>query len=251
MSKHVTMATWDDVPHLSAETKAELLTSIPPWHRDARTKGVPQIGAGAIYPVPESEITVDDFAIPKYWPRGYGMDCGGGTKPTAAVWGARNPDTGVCYLFSMHKGTAAEPVIHATAIKARGDLPGKADANALIMTEHDTEQLIQTYRKLGLKLERADKAVETGIYDVWQLLSTGMLKVFRSLGPWFVEYRIYRRDEKGRIVKQNDHVMDGTRYLVKGGTGWWKALGPAGKPLRRREPFESHGARSGELGWMA
>ena len=253
MSKHVTMASWDDVPHLSAQTKAELLASIPPWHRDARTKGIPQIGSGVIYPVPESEIAVEGFTIPPHGRRGYGMDCGGGAKPTAAVWGALDPETHVAYLYSAHKGSAAEPVIHATAIKARGEqLPGRADAAALIMTEHDTEQLLMTYQRLGLQIARADKGVETGIYEMWQLLSTGLLKVFRSLEPWFIEYRLYRRDAHGRIVKANDHLMDATRYLLKGGPGWWTALAPTGRVRRSRERFEGRPASGSpaDLGWM-
>ena len=28
-----------------------------------------------------------------------------------------------------------------------------------------------------------------------------------------MEYRLYRRDEKGRVVKENDHLMDASRYL--------------------------------------
>ena len=35
-----------------------------------------------------------------------------------------------------------------------------------------------------------------------------------SCTDWFHEYRNYHRDDKGRIVKKNDHVMDCTRYLV-------------------------------------
>ena len=76
MSKLVVGATWDDVPHLSAEQKAELWGSIPPYQRDARSKGIPQLGSGAIYPVPEAEIVVDPFEIPLHWPRGYGLDVG-------------------------------------------------------------------------------------------------------------------------------------------------------------------------------
>jgi hypothetical protein len=73
-------------PHLSAEQKAELWGSIPPYQRDARSKGIPQLGSGAIYPVPESEIVVDPFEIPLHWPRGYGLDVG--WNRTAAIWGA-------------------------------------------------------------------------------------------------------------------------------------------------------------------
>ena len=38
-----------------------------------------------------------------------------------------------------------------------------------------------------------------------------------SLQNWLSEFRIYRRDEKGRIVKQSDHLMDATRYLILSG----------------------------------
>ena len=47
---------WNQVPHLSAEAKAELLASIPPYQRDARTKGTPVLGAGAIYQISESTL---------------------------------------------------------------------------------------------------------------------------------------------------------------------------------------------------
>jgi hypothetical protein len=59
--------------------------------------------------------------------------------------------------------------------------------------------------------------VETGIYDVWQRLSSGRLKVFRGMKNWLSEFRLYRRDDKGRVVKDNDHLMDATRYLVMSG----------------------------------
>jgi hypothetical protein len=51
---------------------------------------------------------------------------------------------------------------------------------------------------------------------VWERLSTGRLKVFANCEPWFDEYRLYRRDTKGRIVKKHDHLTDCTRMLVRG-----------------------------------
>ncbi len=73
------------------------------------------------------------------------------------------------------------------------------------------------YRDLGLELTEADNAVEAGIYAVWERLSGGRLKVVRTCQSWLAEYRLYRRDEKGRIVKANDHLMDATRYVVNTG----------------------------------
>ena len=48
---------------------------------------------------------------------------------------------------------------------------------------------------------------------MYEGLSTGTIKVFSLLRNWLAEYRIYRRDELGRIVKTADHLMDCTRYL--------------------------------------
>lgn len=209
---------WDDVPHLSASAKAKLWSKLMPHQRDARTKGIPALGSGAIYPVPESDIVVPDMQIPKHWKRSYGMDVG--WNRTAAVWSAMDPDTDVAYLYSEHYRGQAEPSVHAAAIRARGEwIPGAIDPASRGRSQADGEQLFNTYTDLGLNISMADNGVEDGIYQVWERLSTGRLKVFASLGNWLDEYRIYRRDDKGRIVKERDHLMDTTRYLVKTGLG--------------------------------
>lgn len=215
-SKFVVMATWDDVPHLDEDAKKELWNSIPPFQRDARSKGVPQLGAGAIYPVPESDIIVPDFDIPPHWPRVYGMDVG--WNRTAVIWGAVDQETSTTYLYSEHYRGQAEPIIHADAIKGRGDwIPGVIDPASRGRGQKDGDQLLQQYVELGLGLQTAVNAREAGLYAVWQRLSGGKLKVFKSLGNWQSEFRLYRRDEKGNVVKENDHLMDATRYLVVSG----------------------------------
>jgi hypothetical protein len=213
--KFTVQATWDDVPHLSEAAKTELLASIPEYQREARSKGVPQLGSGAIYQVPESDIVVPDFEIPPHYPRAYGLDVG--WNKTSSVWGARNNDTGVIYLYSEHHQGQQEPLLHSAAIKSRGSwIHGLIDPAARGRSQVDGSQLIEIYRQCGLHLEPAINAVEAGIYAVWQLMTSGTLKVFRSLGNWLSEFRLYQRDQDGRIVKQNDHLMDATRYLIMG-----------------------------------
>ncbi len=164
--------------------------------------------------MPESEVTIKDFEIPPHWPRGYGFDVG--WNKTAAIWGALDRDTDTLYLYSEYYKGRAEPVIHAAGIRGRGPwIPGRIDPAARGRGQRDGEQLMKDYVDLGLKIEPAINAVEAGIYKVWTRLSTGKLKVFRSLENWLGEYRIYRRDEKGHIVKANDHLMDSTRYLIQ------------------------------------
>lgn len=216
MARFCIQATWDDVPHLTAEQKKTLWDSIPPYQRDARAKGIPQLGAGAIYPVPESEISCEPFELPKHWPRVYAMDVG--WNRTAALWGAIDRESDTVYLYAEHYRGQAEPVIHASAIKSRGAwIPGVIDPASRGRSQVDGTQLLQSYMDLGLDLKTASNAVESGIYEVWQRMSTGRLRVFKTLQNFFAEFRIYRRDEKGRIIKQNDHLMDCGRYLIVSG----------------------------------
>ncbi len=63
-SRYMVNAGWDDVPHLGEKTKKELLESTLPHLQDARSKGTPSLGAGAVWPIPLSEILVDPFEIP-------------------------------------------------------------------------------------------------------------------------------------------------------------------------------------------
>lgn len=230
MSKSVVFADWDSSPHLSQEQKEALLGSIPPWQRDARSRGVPQLGSGAIFPVGESEITVAPFEIPDHWPRSYGFDVG--WARTAAVWGATDRETQTTYLYAEYYRSQAEPSIHAAAIRAKGEWQqGVIDPAARGRSQADGKQLISAYRDLGLNLTEADNAVEAGLYSMWERFSCGKLKVFPTLHNWLAEYRIYRRDEKGRIVKANDHLMDATRYLINSGLA--RAIV---KPVATKEP---------------
>lgn len=228
--KKLITATWDDAPHLSPEAKSELYKSIPPHEREARTEGRPMLGSGAVYPVAESGIVVDDFAIPDYWPRAYGMDVG--WSKTAAIWGAWDRDNDVAYITGEHYRGQAEPILHAEAIKARGSwIPGFIDPAANGRSQVDGQQLMQIYLKLGMRIRGAENAREAGIYTVWTRLSTGKLRVFRSCRNWFDEFRIFARDENGKIMnEQKFHLMASTRYLFLGSMNRWIV-----KPVPKKE----------------
>lgn len=206
-------AGWEDAPHLTAKAKAELMTAYQPYERDARTRGVPQLGAGAIYPVPETEVMCRPFDIPAYWPRGYALDVG--WNRTAALWGSLDRATDTIYFYQEHYRGQAEPSIHAAAIRSRGVwMNGVIDPAARGRGQKDGTRLLRDYQDLGLKLSMAINAVDAGIFECWQRLSQGRIKVFNNCENWLSEYRLYRRDKKGDIVKDNDHLMDAMRYWV-------------------------------------
>jgi len=220
MSKSIVMAGWNDAVHLGEEEKKEMLAACEPHLRRARSEGVPSLGSGAIFPVPESEFVIDPVQIRPWFHRCYGLDVG--WNYTAAVWGALDKETDILYLYDCYKREKAEPEIHSAAIKLRDgkntQWPGVIDPAARGRGQADGTQLLQLYRKQGLKLRVADNSVDPGIYRIWSRLSTGRLKVVRGpMTQWLEEYRMYRRDQNGKIVKTHDHLMDATRYLVSSG----------------------------------
>src|SRR5215217_1665653 len=189
MSRFCVVATWDDVPHLTEAQKKELWDSVPPHEREARAKGIPTMGSGAIYPVEEERYLIDPFDLPEHWPKAYGMDVG--WNRTAAVWGSWDRTSDVVYLYSEHYMGQAEPSIHADAIKARGEwIPGAVDPASQGSGQVDGKKLMDEYRKLGLHLVAADNAVEAGIHAVYQRLSSGRLKVFKNLGSLRAELKL-------------------------------------------------------------
>lgn len=218
MSGKFTMnAGWDHVPHLSEEQKREDLARIQPFQRKARSEGIPTLGAGAIYPVPEEVVLCDPFDIPDYFLQCAGLDVG--WNRTAAVWCGLDPNTDIAYLYSEHYVGEAEPPIHAAAIRARGAwIPCVIDPASRGRGQRDGQRLFKDYVDLGLELHVSENALEAGIFEVWTRMSTGRLKVFKTLANWIGEFRFYQRDEKGRVKDgQNDHLMDATRYIVLSG----------------------------------
>lgn len=240
MSRFVVTADWDNnAPHLTAKARKDLWDSIPEYQRDARTKGIPQLGAGVVYGLADAEILCDAFPIPNHYLRGYGIDVG--WKRTAVIWRAKDPDTGISYLYDEHYGAEDSPEIHSAAIRRRGVwIPGamdpaarnrKPDDGIRLMSLYDQAVYTDGFLEAPTRLPNAgmivlaNNAVETGIYGMLMAFRGGMLKVMRNRCPNFMaERRLYRRDERGRIVKSFDHAMDAGRYSHATGDGWLLAL---------------------------
>jgi hypothetical protein len=80
----------------------------------------------------------------------------------------------------------------------------------------------------------------------WQLMSSEKLKVFRLLGNWLSEFRLYQRDKDGKIPKQNDHLMDCTRYFVMSARERMQT-----NPQPQPEDYQrSYYPGEGETAWM-
>lgn len=228
MAKACVMLSWDEAPHLTAAQKESVLSGIPPWQRKARQYGTPSLGAGAIYPIPEEDFVVPPFHIPTHWPRSYGMDTG--WNRTAAIWFAWDVDNGGIVAYDEYYRGQADPAVHTAGINAKGKwIPGVIDPASKGQRGHNGDKLLEVYQRLGLNVIKADNAVEAGLVEVWNALSIGQLKVFNTLRNTLSEMRLYRRNEKGEIVKVNDHLMDSMRYNMMSGRAVAK-IQPAERP---------------------
>lgn len=217
MAKFVVGVEWDDVPHLSEKVKADLYKSYLPHERESRKRGIPAIGAGKIYPIPEEDFVIHPIKIPPEWPRVFALDVG--WRKTACVWAAIDTQTDTVYIYDEYHSGQEQPPVHAYAILARGKwIPGVIDPASDKSNVKDGVKLYNEYKKLGLRLRKADNAVEAGLMKVLMRLSSGRLKVFSTCTGWLSEYRVYRRGKNGKPEKhQEDDYMDATKYLVASG----------------------------------
>lgn len=208
---------WDDVPHLSESWKKEALASYLPHEREARSKGFPSMGAGAVYPYREEDIIVKPFEIPAHWPRAYALDVG--IARTACLWGAYDPAAKSYYMYAEYYKADGVPAVHASAIKSRGSwINGVIDPSSDRRSMTDAQNTLQLYFEEGLHLAKADNAMESGISSVCQLFEQDRIKVFSTCRNFFEEFRKYKRNDDGTIPRHlQDHLMDCLRYFFVSG----------------------------------
>lgn len=216
---YITRCGWDDVPHLTALKKMEMLKGISPHQIEARTKGIPSIGAGHVYQFPQSSYVVEPFDIPNQYRLFMAVD--GGYNTTAALFFAYDGDTETYYVYDEYYGQRKPNIDNVNAIYARsfkGKLKGVIDPNNIEgSTSFDGRKIVEDYRNRGLNLSKANNAVEFGINKVYELFNNGQLKIFKTCKNLLDELKLYTRDLDGKIKKVNDHAVDALRYGVVSG----------------------------------
>lgn len=225
---HVTTMTIYDAGHYTPEQCEAIIASYPAHEREARAKGIPMLGSGRIFPVPEENLREQPVALPHHWPRICGLDFGW-DHPTAAAWLAWDRDTDTVHVYDAYRVKEATPVIHSAAIKARGAwIPVAWPHDGLQHDKGSGEALKEQYRRQGLNMlpDKATHApepgekegsggngVEAGLMDMLDRMQTGRLKVAAHLQDWWEEFRLYHRED-GKVVKENDDLMSATRYAL-------------------------------------
>ena len=219
-TKYITNAGWDDVPHISDAEKRHLIdAATSPESLAAARHGIPVSSVGRIYPWDFDRIVVEPFKLPASWPRVFGFDPA--TNHTGALWAAHDEQTDTVYLYGEYYSEHHIPRLHAQDMMLRGDwIHGVVDpaSEGRVL---DGRKLIEVYRSVGLtRLHHADNAVQAGITAVTDRIVSGRLKAFSTLRRLRFEWNNYSRDDKGKIVKKNDDLVDCLRYVCFGGLRW-------------------------------
>ncbi len=221
-------AGWDDAPHMTEEKRTQKMGAIPAHEREMRTRGIPLMGSGLVYPVSEDMIRVDPFEIPSHWPRIHGVDFGW-EHPATLVCVAWNRDQDTVYVYDAWSQSRALTEVHAQAVKSRGDwIPVSWPHDGMKHDPKSGKPMADVYRSMGVNMHlnpfsnppspgqkegQGGNGVEVGIQEILSRMETGRFKVFSHLKNWFDEWRMYHR-KNGEIVKLNDDLMDATRYAV-------------------------------------
>jgi len=167
--------------------------------RGSRTRGIPVLGSGRIFPVSENIIAIEQRAFPTHWPRIGGMDFGW-DHPFAAVELFWDRDTDTVYVSKL---IACEK-------QRRSFTPARCELGALRWAwprdgkrktlEGAGIALAEQYRAQGLNLLHEHAQYDSG-------------SVSRHLNDWWEEFRLYHRKD-GRVVKEGDDLMSATRYAI-------------------------------------
>lgn len=215
---HVTQMTIDDAEHYTDEQRKAIIAAYPVHEREARAKGIPMLGSGRVFPVPEEDIAETSIEIPEHWPRICGLDFGW-DHPFAAVWLAWDRDNDVVHVYDAFRVREQTPAMHAVVLRKRGQwIPCAWPHDGLQHDKQSGKQLAQLYKDADVKMlgthavhkDGKSYGFEAGITDMLERFQTGRLRVAKHLNEWWEEFRMYHRKD-GLVVKEGDDLLSATR----------------------------------------
>lgn len=216
-----TVMTIDDAEHIAPEERERIIASYPEHERDARTRGIPILGSGRIFPFPRTLISCEAVKPAKHWARLGGLDIGW-DHPTAAVELTWDRDTDCVYVMGCYRASQQTVAVHAGALVPWGKwLPWAWPHDAFQHDKGSGAQIAQLYRQHGLNMlpehatfpDDRGNGTEAGVFEMLDRMQTNRLKVFEHLNDWFEEFELYHRKD-GVIVKTRDDLMSATRHGI-------------------------------------
>lgn len=225
--KGIVTMTLDEVPpkekggHFTADDKQKRLAGYKSYERDARARGIPLLGSGAIFATPESSVTEPLLEyVPDIWAKGWGIDFGIG-HPFAAALCAWDRDADIVHVLHTIRMKDAISLVHATAMKQIApNVKVFWPKDGADRDPHGGAPLKDGYAKHGLLMyaEHAhwpdgSLSTEAGIDEWDQREKTGRIKFAAHLSECLEERRYYHRKD-GKIVKIRDDILSAVRIFL-------------------------------------
>jgi hypothetical protein len=201
-----------DNPWLDKEERARLVKK---WKghplEQARLYGYHTIPEGIIWPevVPRFVRPGD---IDRRWVHARALDPS--ANHFSCIWAACDPDSRRIVVYRDYLSHQERTRVRARTIKelSRGE-PIEFD-----VFDSAAKQAIIDMGEHGFTGDTVGKDVDSGLDLVRQWASDGLLDIWDTCTKLEQEVHGYHRDDKGRIVKRDDHLCDALRYLVT----WWQ-----------------------------
>lgn len=221
-------ASWDDAPHLDDKVKEQLMSVYSPAERAMRVSGQPSIGTGVVFPIKESDITIEPFEVPDHWMRILGIDLGF-DHPNATASIAWDQEEDVMYLIDERAEKGETLSMHALGIREMGGL------KIPVVVPHDAfkhdgatsgKMFIELFQDFGLNMIQKPfsnpqvpgvkippASVEFGVNWMLRRMEAKKLKIFTTCTKFLQEMKLYHRKD-GKIIDRNDDMISAVRYAT-------------------------------------
>ena len=236
---------WDDLPEYSPwgepfllqETRKQMLIDFMPHEREARTKGRPIMGKGAIFPIrdwptyatgeykfsdmPELERVIaldlglvnDSTVISLMYWHPYTREAWLDVQITVNGVDEANPTSYVQHL--MRPEVYGAPIV----LPADAGTQGRYTMSALSLREFFEGYNLNVYPHAIMNPKDSEGRVTNnkafGINQMRQMLEAGTLHINSRCHKFLTEAQNYYVDEKGRYSDPDDHI-DSARYAILG-----------------------------------
>ncbi|ENG0769476.1 terminase family protein [Salmonella enterica subsp. enterica] len=233
----------DECPLYTLEQIEQIIARYPENQRQMRRHGIPVLGEGAIFSIPDEKIRIAAVNPGPDWLCVAGVDLGTIIDPSVIIIALYDPHEDVFYIYDEIYLNESE--------EARSP---RGIANALLASDyrgipvivpHDaglnsdaTESKGKMLRRLGVNVlgtfrnppqtslkvqyvntgNHAANNIETGLNEQRLMLEEGRLKVMERCKNWFLEkgkyfYKVNKTTGKTK-PDGDDHAMDAARYAV-------------------------------------
>jgi PBSX family phage terminase large subunit len=209
--------TMDDNYSLDPKIKARYENMYTGVFKERYIEGKWAVADGIIYTQWDDKYVIDEFTEPDWCEWYISMDYGTLNPCSMGLWCITDEKAvrvAEYYYDARKEGFSRTDEEHYSHLEK---LAGERDIQQVII-DPSAASFIECVRRHGrFNVRKANNDVLGGIRRTSTLMKEGKILVDRSCKGFLKEIKLYRWDEKAHtdtVLKENDHAMDDTRYLV-------------------------------------